>query len=326
MMFRRRALLATTLMAPAIGQAQGTRRPLRVVVPFPPGGAVDSLGRLLAERLAPVLDQQVVVENRSGGGGLIGADAVAKAPPDGTVIGIIGAATLCAAPFLQTTMPFDVTRDFRFISQITDSAVLLAVNAQVAQTRNWTALADVLAWARANPGRFSVAHAGAGTVTHLALSALTAAARVDFNMVPYRGGAQAALDMIAGTVEGSADLPAALIPHAAAGRIKLFGTSSARRLALLPDVAPFAETPGLSGIDIRSWNMILTSAATPEAEARRLQAAIHEVGQAESFKSALRPFGYDAVTSASLDAASALVRDDTPRWRALVESSGAKVN
>lgn len=330
----RRALLATTLMAPAIAtlaspgiaRGQATRRPLRVVVPFPPGGAVDSLGRLLAERLAPVLDQQVVVENRSGGGGLIGADAVAKAPADGTMIGIIGAATLCAAPFLQTTMPFDVTRDFRFISQITDSAVLLAVNAQVAQTRNWNALADLLAWARANPGRFSVAHAGAGTVSHLVLSALTAAGRAEFNMVPYRGGAQAALDMISGTVEGSADLPAALIPHAAAGRIKLFGTSSARRLALLPDVPAFAETPGLAGIDIRSWNMILTAAGTPEAEAQRLQAAIHQVGQDASFQAALRPFGYDAVTSASLAAAATLVREDTPRWRALVESSGAKVN
>jgi tripartite-type tricarboxylate transporter receptor subunit TctC len=320
----RRALFATTLVAPSLASAQA-RRPLRIVIPFPPGGAVDSLGRILADRLAPVLDQQVVVDNRSGGGGLIGADAVAKAPPDGTTLGVIGAATLCAAPFLQASMPFDVARDFRFISQITDSAVLLGVNAQVAAARGWTDMAALLAWARQNPGRFSVAHAGAATVSHLMLSALTTAARVEFNMIPYRGGAQAATDLVAGTIEGSADLPTSLVPQAEAGRVALLGTSSGRRLAMLPAVPAFAETPGLEGIDIRSWNMILVPAATPEAEAARLFSAIRQVGTAATFREALRPLGYDAVTSESLAAAAALVRDETPRWRQLVEASGARV-
>ncbi len=319
----RRALLLATLATPALAQA---RRPLRIVVPFPPGGAVDSLGRVLADRLPALLDQQVVVENRSGAGGLIGADAVAKGPADGTIIGIIGAATLCAAPFLQASMPFDAARDFRFITQITDSAVLLAVSTALAEQRGWRDMASLIAWARANPGAFRVAHSGPGTVTHLTMSAVVAASRADFTLVPYRGGAQQATDMLAGTVEGSADLPASLMPHAAAGRVRLLGTSSGRRLALLPEVPAFAETPGLEGIDIRSWNMICAPAATPEAELARLHAAIRQVGTTEAFKAALRPMGYDAVVSESLAVAAALVRDETPKWQRLVRESGAQVN
>jgi len=319
----RRTLLLATLAMPAVAQAQ-SRRPLRIVVPFPPGGAVDSLARVLADRLPAVLDQQqVVVDNRSGGGGLIGADAVAKAPADGTTIGIIGAATLCAAPFLQTSMPFDVARDLRAVTQITDSAVLLAVNAQVAQQRGWTGMAALLDWARANPGAFRVAHSGVATVSHLVMSAVVAQARVDMTLVPYRGGAQQATDLLAGTVEGSADLPSSLMPHAAAGRLRLLGTSSGARLALLPDVPAFAETPALAGFDVRSWNAMMVPAATPEAEVARLHAAFRQVGTSASFAEALRPLGYDAVTSASPAAAAQLIRDETPRWERLVRTSGA---
>jgi tripartite-type tricarboxylate transporter receptor subunit TctC len=320
----RRTLMVAPLALPSVARAQA-RRPLRIVVPFPPGGAVDSLGRVLADRLAPVLEQAVVVDNRSGGGGLIGADAVAKALPDGTTIGIIGAATLCAAPFLHPSMPFDVARDFRAITQITDSAVLIGVNAALAQQRGWTHLAALLAWVRANPGGVRIAHAGAGTVTHLAMSALNTQAGVEMTLVPYRGGAQAATDVVAGTIEASADLPSALIPLAEGGRIRLLGASSASRLALLPEVPAFAETPGLAGFDIRSWNVILAPAATPEAEVARLHAGIRRVATSPGFRDALRPLGYDAVPSASPAAAAQMIRDETPRWQRLVQASGAKV-
>jgi tripartite-type tricarboxylate transporter receptor subunit TctC len=320
----RRVLLLAGLSMPSLALAQA-RRPLRIVIPFPPGGAVDSLGRVLADRLPAVLDQAVVVDNRGGGGGLIGADAVAKAPADGTTIGIIGAATLCAAPFLQASMPFDVARDFRAITQITDSAVLIGVNASVAQQRGWTDLAAMLAWARANPGGIRIAHAGAGTVSHLVMSALNTQARVEMTLVPYRGGAQAATDVVAGTIEGSADLPSTLIPLAEGGRVRLMGTSSGTRLALLPQVPAFAETAGLAGFDVRSWNVILAPAATPEAEIARLHAGIRQVATSAGFRDALRPLGYDAVSSASPAAAAQLIREETPRWQRLVQESGARV-
>jgi len=306
----RRAVLLGTLAAPSLAFAQ-TRRPLRVVVPFPPGGGVDSLGRLLAERLAPLLDgQSVVVENRSGGGGLIGADAVAKGPADGSIIGIIGAATLCAAPFIQPSMPFDVTKDFRAVSQISDSAVVIAVGTDVAQRHGWTDMAALLAWAKANPGGVRVANAGIGTVTHLTLSAINTAAGVEMTAVPYRGGAQQAI-------------AAAVLPHIASGRMKAMGVSSGTRLAFLPDVPALAETPALASINIRSWNSLLAPAATPEAEVQRIFAAIRQVGQDPSFGAALRPFGYDAVVSESPAAMTALIARETPVWRRLVEISGA---
>ncbi|MBU8546262.1 MULTISPECIES: Bug family tripartite tricarboxylate transporter substrate binding protein [Roseomonadaceae] len=319
----RRALLLGALATPSLAFAQ-TRRPLRVVIPFPPGGGVDSLGRLLAERLTPLLEgQQVVVENRSGGGGLIGADAVAKGPADGTIIGVIGAATLCAAPFIQPSMPFDVTKDFRAISQISDSAVVIAAGADVAARHGWTDMAALLAWAKAHPGGVRVANAGVGTVTHLVLSAINTAAGVDLTSVPYRGGAQQAMDVIAGTVEATADLPAALLPHIASGRMKAMGVSSGSRLAFLPEVPALAETGGLQTIDVRSWNTILAPAATPEAEVQRLFTAIRRVGQDPGFATALRPFGYDAVVSESPAAMTAQIARETPVWRRLVEISGA---
>ena len=220
-------------------------------------------------------------------------------------------------------MPFDVARDLRAVTQITDSAVLLAVNAQVAQQRGWTGMGALLDWARANPGAFRVAHSGVATVTHLVMSAVVAQAGVDMTLVPYRGGAQQATDVIAGTVEASADLPSSLMPHAAAGRLRLLGTSSGQRLALLPDVPAFAETPALAGFDVRSWNAIMVPSGTPEAEVARLHAALRQVGTSPTFAEALRPLGYDAVTSASPAVAAQLIRDETPRWERLVRSSGA---
>ncbi len=319
------ALAAPALAAPTLARAQ-TRRPLRIVIPFPPGGAVDALGRVLADRLAPVLEQSVLVDNRSCAGGLIGADAVAKGPPDGTMLGIIGAATLCAAPFLQASMPFDPLRDLRPVTQITDSAVLLAVNAQVAADRGWTDLGAMLDWARRNPGQVKIAHSGVATVTHLTLSAIMAATGVDITGVPYRGGAQATTDTLSGVVDGSADLPTALIPHVEAGRLKAMGISSGQPLALLPDVPPMARAPGLAEIDIRSWNAIMLPSATPEAEVARLFAAFRRVDGEASFQAALRPLGYVATTSTSPEAAAAMIRAETPRWQRLVQISGAKID
>lgn len=320
--------VAAGLAVPGILRAQTARRPLRIVAPFPPGGAVDSLARLLADRLVAVLGQHVVVENRSGAGGLIGAEAVAKAPPDGTMIGIIGAATICAAPVLQTAMSFDPVRDMRPITQITDAAVLLVVQGERARERGWSDLPATIAWAKARPGALRVAHAGVATVSHLALSALATAARVELTQVPYRGGAQATTDLIAGEVDGSADLPAALVPHIEAGRVHPLGVSSRRRLSLLPRVPAFAEYPdlGLGEIDIRSWNAIMVPAATPEVEVHRLYTAIRRVATHPEFAPALRPFGYDVALSASPEAAAQMIADEMPKWRRLVEMSGASVN
>jgi tripartite-type tricarboxylate transporter receptor subunit TctC len=322
----RRALGAAALAMPMVARAQG-RRTLRLLVPFPPGGAVDSLARILGERLQPVLDQTVVVDNRSGAGGLIGADAVAKGPPDGSLLGIIGAATFCAAPVLQASMPFDPIRDLKPVTQITDSAVIIVVNAARAAERGWTSLPALLAWGRANPGRLQLAHSGPTTVSHLTLAAIMKRAGIEATLVPYRGGAQAATDVLAGTIDGSADLPSALVPHIEAGRLRALAVSSATRLALLPDIPGMAEFPGsvVADMDVRTWNMMTLPAGTPAAEVLRLHAALLRVAAMPDFRAALRPLAYDPVTSASPEAAAQLIADETPRWRQLVEMSGAKL-
>ncbi|MBY0335914.1 MAG: tripartite tricarboxylate transporter substrate binding protein, partial [Acetobacteraceae bacterium] len=311
---------------PAPALAQPARRPLRVIAPFPPGGAVDSLARILADRLAPVLDQVVVVENRVGGGGIVGADTVAKSAPDGTTLGIIGAASILAAPLLQPSMPFDAARDLLAVTQITDAAVLCVTNADAARREGWRDLPSLLAYARASPGRLRMGTTGVATVSHLALAAITARAGVEVLHVPYRGGTEAVQAVLSGEVDGVCDLPPLLSPQVAAGRLQAMAVSSARRLQFLPDVPAMGEAEATRGLDIRSWNMLMVAAGTPPAEVARLFGAIRRVAGEASFRQALAPLSYDAVTSDSAEAAARFVTEEAPRWRELVRLSGARVH
>ncbi|WPB83209.1 Bug family tripartite tricarboxylate transporter substrate binding protein [Sediminicoccus rosea] len=317
-------LLAAGLAVPAVAQAQ--RRTLRVIVPFPPGGAVDSLGRILADRLTPLLEQTVIVENRVGAGGVVGADAVAKSAPDGSTIGIVGAASILAAPLLQPSMPFDAMRDLLPVTQITDAAVLCVANAETARRENWRGLPDLLATARARPGAIRIGTTGVATVSHLALAAIAAGAGVEFLHVPYRGGSEAMQAVLAGEVDGLCDLPPLLSPQVAAGRLLALSVSSRARLQFLPDVPGFGEVPALARFDIRSWNMIMLAAGTPGGERARLFAALTRIGRDEAFRAALRPLSYDAVVSDSPEAAQRFITDEAPRWRELVRLSGARVH
>ena len=321
---KRRGLILAGLAAPGIAQAQ--RRPLRIIVPFPPGGAVDSLGRILADRLTPVLEQNVIVENRVGAGGVVGADTVAKSAPDGLTLGIIGAASILAAPLLQASMPFDAMRDLMPVTQITDAAVLCVVNADIARRENWRSLSDMLATARARPGAIRMGTTGVATVSHLALSAIASGAGVEFLHVPYRGGAEAVQAVLAGEVDGVCDLPPTLSPQVTAGRLVALTVSSRARLQFLPDVPALGEVPALSGFDIRSWNVLMLAAGTPEVERARLFAALTRIGRDESFRAALRPLSYDAVVSDSPEAARQFIAEEAPRWRELVRLSGTRVH
>ena len=321
---KRRHLIAAGLATPSIAQAQ--RRPLRIIIPFPPGGAVDSLGRILAERLTPVLEQTVVVENRVGAGGVVAADLVAKSAPDGSTLGIIGAASILAAPLLQASMPLDPLGDLTPITQISDAAVLCVVNAGTARRENWRSLAEMLATARARPGGIRMGTTGVATVSHLALSAMASATGVEFLHVPYRGGAEAVQAVLAGEVDGVCDLPPLLSPQVAEGRLLALTVSSRARLQFLPDVPGFGEVPALAGFDIRSWNMLMVASGTPEAERMRLFAAITQIGRTEAFRAALRPLSYDAVTSESPEAARLFITEEAPRWRELVRLSGARIH
>ncbi|MCO6415636.1 tripartite tricarboxylate transporter substrate binding protein [Siccirubricoccus sp. KC 17139] len=327
----RRHLLAaatTLLAAPAMAQPIAGGRPIRLIVPFPPGGAVDLLGRLLAERLAPAIGQNVIVENRGGAGGNIGADAVAKAAPDGTTLGLLGVSTLCAAPFLYRSLPFDTRKDFTPIAAIVTGAVLCVVNADTARKNGWRDFASLIAWAKAHPGEVRMGSSGTGTTSHFTIAAVNRFAGVEITHVPYRGGGPAISDLLAGTIDMMFDVMPALMPHVQSGKFLPLAVSSADRLAILPEVPGMKDLAafGLGELDIQSWNAVMAPAGLPAPIAAQLAAALKAVAADPAFVERLRPLGYSVRTTDSPEALAALIQAETPRWRQLVEISGAQLD
>jgi tripartite-type tricarboxylate transporter receptor subunit TctC len=331
MILPRRSFLggaATLLATPALAQPIAGGRPVRLVVPFPPGGAVDILGRLIAERLGPVLEQTVVVENRGGAGGNIGADAVARAPADGSTIGIISVNTLCAAPFLYKSLSFDPQKDLAPVSQIITGAVLCVVNVQTAAKNGWTDFPSLIAWAKAHPGEVRMGSSGTGTTSHLTIETVNRATGAQITHVPYRGGGPAISDLLAGTIDMMFDVMPALMPHVEAGRFKALAVSSAKRLPFLPQIPGLAEFTqlGLGNVDIQTWSAIMSSGGTPEPVIQRLFQAVKQVAAQPEFAERLRPLGYSVQTSESPAALAAFIQQETPRWKELVETSGVTLD
>lgn len=329
---RRAVLLGTVLAgmsrADAGAQPIAGGRPIRLIVPFPPGGAIDILGRLLADRLTPVLGQSVVIENRSGAGGMIGGEAIAKAAPDGTTIGIVGVAVLCAAQFLYNRLPFNPQADLAPVTQISDGARLCVVNAETAAKRGWTDFRALIAWARANPEGVSMASSGVGTSSHLTIAAVNEAAGVRILHVPYRGGGPAINDLVAGRIDMMFDSPPALMPLIERGAVKPLAVSTRGRQFFVPDVPGMGEFAdiGLGGLDVDTWNAVMAPAGTPATIIARLAEAVRIAAIRSDLTERLRPLGFRTVLSETPEALANLIRDDTPRWQRIVHASGAKLD
>lgn len=328
----RRAILAGSalaLAAPTIRRAAAQAfpsRPIRLVVPFPPGGAVDLSGRLLAEKLPALLGQPVVVENRGGAGGNLGADVVAKAEKDGHTL-LLGTATILAAnKFLYArSMPFDPLRDLAPVSRISTGTVLLVVNS----SRPWRSFPELIAAARAAPGRLSMGSSGTGSVSHLTISAVSRAAGVDITHVPYRGGAPAIADLLAGTIDMMFDVMPALMPHVTEGRFRALAVGSAERV----DYVPGLETvPGMrellpqSGIDMQSWYAVMATGGTPPERIAILHRALVQVVRSEEFGAKLRPLGFKALADDTPAALGAYMRAEEQVWQRIVRESGATLD
>ena len=335
-MLRRRGLLAAgatalaapAMLSPALAQPVGGGRTVRLIVPFPPGGAIDILGRLMAERMGPALGQNVVVDNRGGAGGIIGADAVAKGDKDGTMFGLIGVTTLAAFPYMTARLPFDPVRDLAPVSQITDGALLCVVNAETARRRGWTDFRKMVEWSRANPEQVKMGSSGSGTSSHLNIEAINNYANAKILHVPYRGGGPAINDLLAGTIDMMFDVMPALVPHVESGRFLAFAVSSKARLAILPEIpgmGDFADL-GLGDHNVVTWNAIMAPGGTPDAVIQRLHQAVLAVAADTGFQNRLKPLGYGTVTSANPAALTALVEQERPQWRRLVEISGARLD
>jgi tripartite-type tricarboxylate transporter receptor subunit TctC len=332
-MLRRDLLIGATLGAPALAlgagpaSAQGfPSRPIRIVVPLAPGGAVDITARLIAERLPAILGQPVAVENRGGAGGNLGADAVAKAEKDGHTL-LLGTVTILTAnKFLfQRSMPLDPIRDLAPITRVSTGTVLLVVNS----ARPWRSFNDLIEYARRNPGRVTMGSSGTGAISHLTISTVGRAAGVDITHVPYRGGGPAITDLLAGTIDMMFDVMPALMPHVREGRFRALAVGSADRVDYVPGVE---NVPGMrelmpqSGIDMQSWYAVTAPAGTPPDRIAALHRAITQVVRTDDFRARLEPLGFKPITDESPEAFGAYMRAQEAVWERIVRESGASLD
>ena len=255
------ALAAPIVGAPTPGRAQPGAdwpgQPVRYINIFPPGGATDTLSRLYCAKMGEVTGQQFVVENRSGSGGVVGADAIAKAKPDGYTVGLGSIAPHAIAPTLYASLPFDAARDFTFVSGIWQLPNLLVVNNDLPAR----SVPELIALLKANPGKYAYGSSGAGTTPHLSGELLKQMAGLDVLHVPYRGGAPALLDLLAGRVHLIMDNIPGLLPAAREGRIRALAVTGPRRSPAAPDLPAMSEA--LPGFEITSWGAVCGPAGMP---------------------------------------------------------------
>jgi tripartite-type tricarboxylate transporter receptor subunit TctC len=310
--------LALLVCASAAAQPYPNRA-VRIVVPFPPGGTSDILARTIGTRLSPLLGQPVVVENRPGAGGNIAAEHVAKAAPDGYTL-IMGTSSLAISQSLYRKLNYDLVRDFAPVTQAVNYANLLVVH----PSTGFSHLNDLLGAAKAKPGSLSYGTAGNGTPPHMTGELFKSYTGVDIQHIPYKGGAPAIADLVAGQIPIMFDNVPPLLPHVRSGRIKPLAVTSLARVPVLPDVPSLHEL-GLKDFDAVGWNGILAPAGTPREIVARLHADVTKIFQIPDVRESLTAQGADIVGNTPEQFA-AWIRAEVRRWAEVIRVSGAKVD
>jgi tripartite-type tricarboxylate transporter receptor subunit TctC len=326
---RRRLLAASAALAAAphavFGQSGWPSKPVRIVVPFAPGGTTDILARALAPELSQAFGQQFVVDNKPGAGGNVGADQVAKSPADGytLLMGTVGTHGINQS--LYPKMPFDPIKDFAPITLVAGVPNVLVMNPAKAEANGIKNVADLIKYAKANPGKLNMASSGNGTSIHLSgelFKSMTGTFLVHF---PYRGSGPALLDLIGGTMDLMFDnLPSAM-PQIKAGKLKALAVTTSQRSAALPDVPTIAEAGPVKGFDASSWFGLLAPAGTPADIVSRIQQESAKALGTPSLKERLLAQG--AIPSGMPPAEfAAYIAAETKKWAQVVKVSGAKVD
>ncbi len=323
MLTRRAAAAGLSFLPLAIARAQAVDfpdRPLRLVVGFPPGGPNDLLARIIAPGIGERLKRSVVVENRAGANGEIAANSVAKAPPDGGVfmLGSNGSTTIAAA--LNRNLPYDVRVDFAAVAPIGINPMLLVVRPDL-PAKN---VAELLALARAQPGKLNGASAGAGGATHLALELFKSLGKVDIVHVPYKGGGPAMADLMAGLVDTYFGGLSTALPHARAGKLRALGQTSTVRSAAAPDIPTIAEA-GLPGYECAISYGVFLPAGTPSALVERLHDAVDTTIRSPEIARKFTELGADPQFGTPAEFA-AYVADDLAKWARLAKEAGLKAD
>ncbi|HVL46502.1 MAG TPA: tripartite tricarboxylate transporter substrate binding protein [Acidovorax sp.] len=326
-MQRRSTLLlgAAALVAPLIGRAQPASRPIRLIVPYAPGGPIDVTARLLAERVRDTLGT-VIIENRPGGGGNIGADAVAKAAPDGLTIGVSAVATHAINPWLFSKMPYDAAKDFAGITQMVRVPNVLVMNAARAEQLKIHTVADLIAYAKANPAKLNYGSGGNGSAGHLAGEMFKQRAGIYALHIPYRGANPAQLALLAGEVDFNIDNLAAAAPNIRAGKLKALAVTSLDASASLPGVPPLSATSAMfKGFSIDTWWGLVAPAATPKPIIDKLNKAFVAALNAPETKTRFAALLAEPVATTPQQFDS-FMASERAKYQQVVKASGAKVD
>ncbi|MDR6536345.1 tripartite tricarboxylate transporter substrate binding protein [Variovorax soli] len=317
---RRRILLAAALSgAPLAAWAAFPARPLRLVVPFPAGGAADMMARGLAQHLGEQLGQQVVIDNRGGAGGTVACEIVARAPADGYTLLFGTMGTQAINPALYSKLRYDPLKDFAPIALTHITPRVLVVGPSVkART-----VGELVALARAKAGQLTYGSAGNGSSSHLSGALFESLARVDLVHVPYKGSAPLLTDLLAGRVDATFDSFTVYEEHIRSGRVRALAVTSRTRMAALPQVPTLAEA-GLPGYEVSNWLGVLAPAGTPKEVVTALHSAVIRAMSDAGMKRQLTALGIEPAASTP-DEFSALIRSEIPKWAQLVKTSGATV-
>jgi tripartite-type tricarboxylate transporter receptor subunit TctC len=299
--------------------ADSAARPITLVVPIAAGGGMDTIGRAVAEKLQERLKLPVVVENRTGAGGAVGVDYVAKAAPDGRTLLLMDISAVLHK-WLHKSVPFDVTADFSPIAQVATTPILLFANPAfpVADVK------QLIAYAKANPGKLSAGTPGIGSPHHLAAAMLNVTAKIDITHVPYRGTAPALNDLMGGQIPMIWATPNALVQFVEAGKVKPLGVASRQRIALLPQVPTISEN-ALPGFDVGVWFGIAAPARTPSDITARLEKELGEITRLPDVQKRLTALGYDLEFVAG-DRFRDLISADHKRYGTVIREAGIEPN
>ncbi|MEN9314197.1 MAG: hypothetical protein RIS35_590 [Pseudomonadota bacterium] len=295
-------------------------RPLKLIVPFPPGGAADAIGRLYADRLAEALKQRVLVENKPGAGTAIAAEAAARAAPDGYTLSLAPTGQLAILPHLNRALPYDPLKDFAPVTLLATVPYVIGTSAAagVASVR------DLVSAARKAPGRLTYSSCGNGTLCHLTGELFRSQTGADLIHVPYKGSAPAITALLGGEVDVAFDTLTVLAPQVKAGKVRGLAITSRQRSALLPEV-PTAAEAGLPGYEVTSWFGLVVPAATPKEIVGRLNETLNRISRLPEVRERFANQGIEAVAT-SPEAFEKLIRDDHVRWGRIVQSSGATLD
>jgi len=303
----------------SIAQAYPSR-PIKFVVPFPPGGNLDFLARTIQPKFSEFLGATIVVDNRGGAAGIVGAEYAARQPADGYTIFLGNVGIMSLYPVVYPKLPYDALKDFAAVGQIASSTQLMVVHPSVPAKSLW----EFIEFARKHPGKLTVAVAGLGSLAHFSAELLKARAGLDLLLVPYKGSGPAVTDLLGGQVDLMLDAPSVTMPYVQAGRLRAIAVTRSTRLSALPDVPTFEEA-GLKGVDANGWQGLLVPGGTPSDIVAKLSGALTKTLAEPDVRKRFTEQGIDPAPSTA-EQFGAYIRSEIEKWGRIAKAANLKID